>query len=134
MQLDPIGNFFALLITILAICSMFAVIGLKKRLDEQTRILVNILQVISPVVNTAKSSDLRQAAKYGIAKDGENYLLDGESYLSLDEAVSKSEEKKMVKYGITKEGDKYKFSSYTYGKLSDAIAYAELLESKHRLC
>ena len=40
--MDPITGFFALLISILAICSMFAIIGVKKRLDEQTAVMKNI--------------------------------------------------------------------------------------------
>lgn len=46
--MDPITGFFALLISILAICSMFAIFGIKKRLDtiyRQQRDMLKYLQM-----------------------------------------------------------------------------------------
>lgn len=107
MQMDPITGFFALLISILAICSMFAVIGIKKRLDEQTRVLEKMLGAIS------KKNEASHVAPHGPIP-----------------SVSTSEEQLMTKYGITMAGEEYCFKGLYYPTLDRAVAYAKLLEGK----
>lgn len=131
MFLDVIGIF----ISILAICSMVAVIGLKKRLDEQTVVLKKILNAIQPIddpLKHASNKEEQQLKKHEITKEGDKYIFDGESYADLKAAEAKAEEKLMEKYGITKAEDKFKFKEYSYAKLSDAVAYAELQKSKNK--
>jgi len=115
MFLDVIGLF----ISILAICSMIALIGLKKRLDEQTVVLKKILNAIKPI------DEVNLMAKHRIIKKGDKYVFEGALYSSLGEAVAKSEQKLMVKYGIVEQGGIFFFIGKSYVTLSDAIAIAE---------
>jgi hypothetical protein len=52
--MDPITGFFALLISILAICSMSAVIGIKKRLDEQINLQRDMIASVFILETIAK--------------------------------------------------------------------------------
>ena len=135
MMYDPFTVLFAFFISILAICSMLAVIGIKGKLDEQTTVLLNILKAINAPntpLESASTSEAQQLKKSEITKEGDHYLFDGNSYANLGDATAKVEERLKEKYGIAQEGDRYWFRGYSYAKLTDAIAYAELLESRNK--
>jgi hypothetical protein len=108
-----------LVILVLAIWVMVTLSGSKKQLVEQTTILRN-------------ANPAPKHWKYGITSDGDNYLFEGKSYPTLQEAVTIAEQTIMGKYGITQEGDKFRFGEYSYEKLADAIGYAEKRAWKNR--
>lgn len=82
----PIAIFFGFLISILAICSMFAVIGIKKRLDEQTIVSKKMLAAIESLIPASIEEQLMK--RYGITKEGNGYCFLDISYTELSEAVN----------------------------------------------
>ncbi len=84
--MDPIAVFFGFLISILAIFSMFAVIGIKKRLDGQTIVLKKMLAAIENLIPASIEEQLMK--RYGITKERKKYRFLEISYTELSEAVN----------------------------------------------
>ena len=65
---------------------MFAVIGIKKRLDEQTIVLKKMLAAIESLIPATIEKQLMK--RYEITKEGKNYQFLDISYTELSEAVN----------------------------------------------
>ena len=65
---------------------MFAVIGIKKRLDEQTIVLKKMLAAIESLIPATIEEQLMK--RYEITKEGKNYQFLDISYTELSEAVN----------------------------------------------
>ena len=74
MYHDSFTFFVEILVSVLALCLMVAILGLKMRLDEQTALLKKILTAVKPEPDTlgiTATNENPQLKKINITKEGE---------------------------------------------------------------